>query len=106
MPALIEKNNNILLHVRLTPNADKEDIFGTETDEYGQEYLKIRVRAIPEKGKANKALIRYIAKIGGIPKSKITLTSGDTQRKKILKIDLSFAEAQECLGFVLEPQEK
>ena len=49
--------------------------------------LKARVTAVPEKGKANKALIVLIAKSLGIAKSSIDLVSGDTSRKKILRID-------------------
>ncbi|MFV0322107.1 MAG: DUF167 family protein [Alphaproteobacteria bacterium] len=103
MSVLIEKNNQTLLHIRLTPNANTEDIVGIEADEYGQQFLKIRIRAVPEKGKANKALIAYIAKKTRIPKSKISLISGDTQRKKVLKIDLPFAEAQQNLASILNP---
>ncbi|QWW67548.1 DUF167 domain-containing protein [Rhizobium sp. WYJ-E13] len=43
--------------------------------------------AVPEKGKANKALIALIAKSLGIAKSSVDLVSGDTSRKKILRID-------------------
>ncbi len=49
--------------------------------------LKARVTAVPEKGKANKALIALVAKSLGIAKSSIDLVSGDTSRKKILRID-------------------
>lgn len=103
MSALIEKNDETLLYIKLTPNANSEDIFGVEVDEYGQTFLKVRIRAVPEKGKANKALIAYIAKITRIPKSKISLISGDTQRKKVLKIDLPLTEAQQNLASILNP---
>ncbi|MDK1377214.1 DUF167 family protein, partial [Sinorhizobium sp. 6-70] len=53
----------------------------------GEEYLKVRVRAVPEKGKANQALIALLAKQFGIAKNRIALVSGDTQRKKILRIE-------------------
>ncbi|MNL78962.1 hypothetical protein D3C87_2054670 [compost metagenome] len=42
---------------------------------------------MPENGKANKALIALIAKALRVPKSAISLISGETSRKKILRID-------------------
>ncbi|MBB3658830.1 uncharacterized protein (TIGR00251 family) [Rhizobium sp. BK650] len=49
--------------------------------------LKVRVTAVPEKGKANTALIALISKSLGVAKSSVDLVSGDTSRKKILRID-------------------
>ncbi len=43
--------------------------------------------AIPEKGKANQALIAVLAKEIGVAKNRISFISGETQRKKILRID-------------------
>ena len=42
---------------------------------------------VPEKGKANKALIALIAKSLAVAKSSVSIASGDTSRKKILRID-------------------
>ncbi|MBB4568123.1 hypothetical protein GGE67_003919 [Rhizobium leucaenae] len=75
------------LSVRLTPNGGRDAIDGLETGADGEAFLKARVSAVPEKGKANKALIVLIAKNLSIPKSPISLISGDTARKKILRID-------------------
>ncbi|NKJ06197.1 hypothetical protein FHT29_003185 [Rhizobium sp. SG741] len=58
-----------------------------ETGNEGECYLKARVSVAPEKGKANKALIALIAKSIGIPKSALSLVSGETARKKILRIE-------------------
>ncbi len=48
--------------------------------------LRVRVKAVPEKGKATAAVIALLAKALGVPKSAITLTSGDTARLKTLAI--------------------
>lgn len=45
-----------------------------------------RVRAVPEKGKANAALIALLAKRLDWPRSAILLESGDTNRLKRLRI--------------------
>lgn len=48
--------------------------------------LKIRLTAPPVEGKANKHLIGFIAKAFKVPKSQVTLVSGEQSRQKQLKI--------------------
>ncbi|AYG60829.1 DUF167 domain-containing protein [Rhizobium jaguaris] len=79
--------DHVRLSVRLTPNGGRDAIDGVETGADDESYLKVRVSAVPEKGKANKALIVLLAKKLGIAKSAVSLISGDTARKKILRID-------------------
>ncbi|AWM26852.1 hypothetical protein N181_15020 [Sinorhizobium fredii USDA 205] len=85
--ALTSFGDHARLTVRLTPNGGRDAIDGFETAADGEEHLKVRVRAVPEKGKANEALIALLAKALGLARNRITLVSGDTQRKKILRID-------------------
>ncbi|MBY5902816.1 DUF167 domain-containing protein [Rhizobium leguminosarum] len=80
-------DDHLRLAVRLTPNGGRDAIDGIEADSEGEAFLKARVTAVPEKGKANKALILLIAKSLRIPKSSVSLVSGETARKKILRID-------------------
>ncbi|MCZ3375936.1 DUF167 domain-containing protein [Rhizobium sp. AG207R] len=79
--------DHVRLSVRLTPNGGRDAIDGLETGADGECYLKARVSAAPEKGKANKALIALLSKSLGIPKSTLSIVSGDTARKKILRIE-------------------
>lgn len=79
-------SDGVQLTVRLTPGASRDDLDGVEQGADGRVYLKVRVRAIPEKGKANNALITLLAKRIGIAKSCITIASGETSRLKILMI--------------------
>ena len=76
--------DGLQLFVRLTPGARKDDIDGTEEGANGRIYLKVRVRAVAEKGKANTALVALLAKRGAIAKSNITIVSGHTSRMKTL----------------------
>jgi hypothetical protein len=48
--------------------------------------LKLRISAPPEDGKANKALIAFLAKTWGVRKDALTLVSGEGSRHKRLKI--------------------
>lgn len=52
----------------------------------GDVWLTASVRAVPEKGRANSALIVLLAKALSVPKSTISLESGDSNRLKQLRI--------------------
>lgn len=90
-------DDHIRLAIRLTPNGGRDDVDGVELNGNGEAHLKVRVSDVPEKGKANKALIAMLAKRLGIAKSAITLVSGDTARQKILRIDGDPEDLQEKL---------
>ncbi len=77
----------IELHVRLTPKSSREALDGPEIRDDGACVLKARVRAVPEDGKANAALIALLAKQLKIPASRISLASGATARQKTFSID-------------------
>jgi uncharacterized protein (TIGR00251 family) len=79
--------DHIRLSIKLTPNGGRNAIDGIETDAEGNAFLKARVSAVPEDGKANKALITLLSKKLRVPKSSISFISGETARKKILRID-------------------
>ena len=80
-------DDHILLAVRLTPNGGRDALEGMEIAGDGLAHLKARVTAVPEKGKANKALIMLLAKAIKVPKSEITVVTGETARQKILRIE-------------------
>jgi uncharacterized protein (TIGR00251 family) len=76
----------LILHLRVTPNAGRDAIDGPETRDDGATVLRLRVAAVPDKGRANAAVIALLAKALGLPKSAITLVSGETSRFKTLRI--------------------
>ncbi len=77
----------IRLSVKVTPKASADRIQGWAEDENGERILKIAVTAVPEDGKANKAVIALLAKRLKLPKSAIDIASGETSRRKTLLID-------------------
>lgn len=95
MPAWQIFDDHIRLSVRLTPNAGRDGVEGFEVGADGENYLKARVTAVPEKGKANKALIALLSKSLRISKSSFEVVSGETSRKKILRID---GEPEDIVG--------
>ncbi|WP_088185707.1 DUF167 family protein [Sphingobium sp. Z007] len=85
-PVWTVAGDDLLIAVRLTPGAARDDIGGYWVDERGARWLSARVRAVPEKGKANGALIALLSKRLDWPKGAILLESGDTNRLKRLRI--------------------
>ena len=81
------QSDHLRLSIRLTPNARRDGFDGIEIGADGEAYLKARIIEIPEGGKANKALIALLADKLKRPKSSISILSGETARKKILRID-------------------
>ncbi len=82
----------------MTPNASVCAFKGVFVDADGQEFLKINVVAIPEKGKANQDLIKFLSKMFKMPKSEISLVSGETDRCKKLQLPYSEKLVAELLS--------
>jgi uncharacterized protein len=76
----------LLVSLRVTPNAGRDAIDGAETRDDGSTVLRLRVAAVPDKGKANAAVSALLAKTLGIPKSSVALVSGETARFKTVLI--------------------
>ena len=67
--------------VRVQPGASKNEIVGVQEDA-----LKIRINAPPVKGKANRALIDFLAEKLGVKKSEVEIISGHTSKIKKIKV--------------------
>lgn len=71
-----------ILTVKVIPKASKSEIIGWENEQ-----LKVRLKAVPEKGKANEELIRVLAEYFNIPKSQITIIRGGKSRIKQVQLE-------------------
>lgn len=49
--------------------------------------LKIRLAAPPVDGKANAALLAYVAELLGLPRSAVSLKRGQTSRQKVVRVE-------------------
>src|SRR3546814_360725 len=76
----------VLLSIRLTPRSAKEGIGGIWRDAKEASWLCASVRAVPEKGRANAALIKLLAKALDCPPSAISMEAGDISRLKRVRI--------------------
>lgn len=76
----------LLLAVRVTPNAGVDRIEGIERRDDGRAVLRLRVAAVPDKGKANAAVIALLAARLEVPKSAISVVAGETARLKTVAL--------------------
>lgn len=74
-------DGRITLTLHIQPGAKKTEFAGLHG-----EALKIRLAAPPVDGKANEALIKFVAETLKLPKSAVNLKSGQTSRRKVLEI--------------------
>ena len=79
-----EKNaTGYILRIRVTPNSSRCSIGGIFTDASNSDFLKINLNSVPQKGKANQELIKYLSKLLTCSKSCLKILSGETDRYKI-----------------------
>lgn len=76
-----------ILHVHIIPKSAKNQVIGWERDAAGDRWLKVRIAAQPEDGKANKELLKFLAKTLEIPAKSLSISSGEASRYKRLKIE-------------------
>ena len=74
------------LFVRATPNSGRDVIEGVQQRDDGSAVLRVRVKAVPDKGRANAAVIALLARALGVPRSAITVSHGETARLKTLAV--------------------
>lgn len=78
---IVSEENALVLRVKVVPGASRTRYLG-ELD--GQ--AKIAVAPAAQKGKANKALIVFLAELIGVPKREVLIISGHTSAQKKVRI--------------------
>lgn len=85
-PCATASDGGVRLAVRVTPGAAQDRIEGVEADAAGRQWLRVRLAAPPVDGKANQALVKFLAKRWRLPKTALEIAGGATARNKILTI--------------------
>ncbi|RXS93915.1 DUF167 domain-containing protein [Silvibacterium dinghuense] len=80
-----DEPGGVTIAVRVTPRASRSKITGIYEDPDGAR-VKIALAAPPVDGKANDALLAFMADVLGVPRSTVTLVAGDTSRSKRLRV--------------------
>ena len=81
MIPLNESAKGLTFAVKVHPRARKNEITGTVGDA-----LKLALTAPPVEGKANQAVIEFFADLFDIPRSSVTIASGETSRNKVVRV--------------------
>jgi len=77
------------IRVKVTPKSHKTELIKISKDNIdGEDTItyKIRLKAVPEKGKANEELIDFLSDYFSLPKQNFSIISGKTDRVKLIKI--------------------
>ncbi|MGV3651010.1 MAG: DUF167 family protein [Devosia sp.] len=78
--------DGLRLVLRVTPNAGADRIEAIETRDDGTCVLRVRVRAVPDRGRANAAVLSLLADRLGLPRTSLAIVSGETARIKHVAI--------------------
>ena len=73
------KKAGLTFKIAVQPRASRNQVAGLKGDA-----LKIRLTAPPVDGAANKACLQFLAKTLGVPKSSLSIQSGETGRNKLI----------------------
>ncbi|MEW8051840.1 MAG: DUF167 family protein [Candidatus Thiodiazotropha sp.] len=73
---------DLILHLRLQPKASRDAFIGP----YGENEYKITITAPPAGGKANRHLLKFLAKAFGLPASRVELICGKSSRSKSVRL--------------------
>lgn len=96
--AIVEKTwRGIIIRVRVSPNSSSCAVNGIMEAADGAKMLKISLNSVPEKGKANKELIEFMAKKLKTAKSNLEIISGEGERVKRILIHGKRKEIEESL---------
>jgi len=83
---ITDDSDGIRLAVRVTVRAKRDQLTGPIAEADGRAALAIRLAAPPVDGAANAALVTFLAKELAVPRSAVTIVSGEKSRHKLVRI--------------------
>lgn len=81
MAKLQETCEGLVVNVKVIPRAKRDEIVGWQGDA-----LKIRLNAPPIEGRANEALVKFLAKHLGIAAMNVEIVRGEISRHKVVRV--------------------
>jgi hypothetical protein len=89
-----QHESSVAFHIRIHPRAKKNAITGEVGDA-----LKVSLTAPPIDGRANEGCIEFFAKFLKVPRTSVTIASGQSSRNKVIRVvGLSAEQVRERLG--------
>lgn len=80
--ATLRQQGRLSLTVKVTPRSPRSEVAGTLAD--GS--LKLKIAAVPEDGKANAEVIRFLAEFFSVSRDQVRILSGATSTRKVVSI--------------------
>lgn len=88
----------VRLAVQITPNAKKTEVVGVLDDA-----IKIKLQAQPIEGRANEALVTFLARALSVPRSAVAITHGHTSKRKLVEVASKALTPEEAQRLLLTP---
>ena len=80
----LAREKSLLVAVKVTARASKSEVVSLESDAT----LRVRIAAVPEKGKANEELRSLLSRYLGVSKSNVQIVSGETATHKRVRVTI------------------
>jgi len=94
MVLIHQDDSSVTFAVRVHPRARKNAITGELGDA-----LKVSLTTPPVEGRANEACVEFFAKLLRVPRSSVTIASGQTSRNKVIRVaGVTAEQVREKLG--------
>ena len=77
--------DEVVMRIKAQPGASRSEF----AELYGEDAIKIRIKAPAVEGAANKELIKFLSKTFKVPKTEIGFKSGETSKTKVLVFPLT-----------------
>ncbi len=84
-------------YIKVSPNAKKNKIIDINKDMFDNFVFKLQIKAVPEKGKANEELIKFLSETFDVPKKEISILKGQTSQLKLVEIK---SLTEEVIGYI------
>jgi uncharacterized protein (TIGR00251 family) len=83
----VARDGAVIVRVHTQPGATHPGVAGVHGDA-----LKVRVREVAERGRANRAVEAVVADVFDVPRSSVAVTAGTTTRAKRVRVERIDAE--------------
>ncbi len=91
---LQESQNAVTFNVRVIPRTKRNEIVGIENNA-----VKIRLTAPPVEGRANEALLKFLAHALGVARANVEIVRGESSRHKVVRVrGMTAARVNEILN--------
>jgi uncharacterized protein (TIGR00251 family) len=79
---MLPAEGSITLQIKVLPRSAQSEIIEISPEGI----VKVKLRAVPEKGRANAELRGFLADFFGVPTTAVTILTGETSQRKLVKV--------------------